>query len=523
MLALKYAIKNISRSLGRNILIGLIVLVISAASFVAFSIMDSANQARQKSVDILDLTAHINVDRQYLMQNVGQMTPGSTPDKAEMAAALSEAAGMSLDALQEYAKKDYVKDFYYELTATVNGSGELEPIDVNGVSNDAMTQDLPPMMGGLNAPPMSNPMTMMGTQGDFSLIGYSEDQAMEDFVTGTCYIVEGTMFAEGTAEYQCVISDELATYNTIAVGDEIVLENPNNEEETITVSVVGIYHNDSASQNTEAVFSTSSDPANEILMSYNALHAILEASKMAATADGNSEYSDEIRGNTVGSFILPDVTAYDAFEADLAAGEEEGKYVLTSTDIANYESSLIPLNNLKKFALSFLVVILVIGIIVMFILNLFNIRDRKYEIGVLMAIGMRKTKIAAQFVWEVFIVTLVALLVGTCIGIQVSSPVANNLLATQIEQQESSQQSVMANYGRPVGPQQQPQIGSGTMIRGGDVDGPVDYVSTVSSSVNLMLIAKMILVGIGLTIVSSSIAVLFIMRYEPLKVLSNRD
>ena len=64
---------------------------------------------------------------------------------------------------------------------------------------------------------------------------------------------------------------------------------------------------------------------------------------------------------------------------------------------------------------------------------------------------------------------------------------------------------------------------SGKMLKGGDVEGPVDYIDSVSYSVDINLVYQMMLIGILLTIVSSSIAILFIMRYEPLKILTNRD
>lgn len=57
----------------------------------------------------------------------------------------------------------------------------------------------------------------------------------------------------------------------------------------------------------------------------------------------------------------------------------------------NHESSLVPLNNLSKFALTLLIVMLVV-------ITLLNVRERKYEIVVLTAIGANKVKVAAQFV-----------------------------------------------------------------------------------------------------------------------------
>ena len=63
----------------------------------------------------------------------------------------------------------------------------------------------------------------------------------------------------------------------------------------------------------------------------------------------------------------------------------------------NHEYSLVPLNNLSKFALTLLIVVLAVGGVVLVAITLLNVRERKYEIGVLTAIGVNKVKVAAQF------------------------------------------------------------------------------------------------------------------------------
>ena len=50
-----------------------------------------------------------------------------------------------------------------------------------------------------------------------------------------------------------------------------------------------------------------------------------------------------------------------------------------------------------------------------------------------------------------------------------------------------------------------------------------DDISEVSYSTDPIVILQLIGVGVLLTLVSSLSAVLFIMRYEPLKILTNRD
>ena len=50
-----------------------------------------------------------------------------------------------------------------------------------------------------------------------------------------------------------------------------------------------------------------------------------------------------------------------------------------------------------------------------------------------------------------------------------------------------------------------------------------DYITEVDSAMNLTVVFQMIGVGLLLTLVASTASVLFIMRYDPLKILANRD
>lgn len=116
----------------------------------------------------------------------------------------------------------------------------------------------------------------------------------------------------------------------------------------------------------------------------------------------------------------------------------------------NYESSLVPLNNLSKFALTLLIVVLAVGGVVLVVITLLNVRERKYEIGVLAAIGVNKVKVAAQFTLELLIVTMIGLALGACAGAVASVPVSNQLLASQIEQQQSQQTNQREQFGRDM-------------------------------------------------------------------------
>lgn len=194
----------------------------------------------------------------------------------------------------------------------------------------------------------------------------------------------------------------------------------------------------------------------------------------------------------------------------------------------------------------FLLVILIIGGVILVVLNIFNVRERKYEVGVLTAMGMKKWKVATQFICEILVVTMIAVIVGAGIGAVSSVPVTNALLAGQVENQNNQQTQMDNNFGRPGnmgggrgqggGMQQMPDANMGGEAPEIPDDasgkknpfenmlgGATDYITEVNSAMNLTVVFQMLGVGFLLTLVASLASVLFIMRYDPLKILANRD
>ena len=129
---------------------------------------------------------------------------------------------------------------------------------------------------------------------------------------------------------------------------------------------------------------------------------------------------------------------------------------------------------------------------------------------------MKKAKVATQFLVESFVITIIALVIGAGIGAVSSVPVTNTLLASQIEAQSSNMMQTEASFGRPAG-----NMG---MIGGrGQVTAAVDYISNVTSATDFTVLMQLSGIGIVLTLVASTVSIIFITRYEPLKILSNRD
>lgn len=501
MYIFKNALKSISRSKGRNILIGVIVLVIAAACTVSLSIKEASKTAEEEGLKNLSITATIGINREAIMNN----SSGKTQE--EIRTLMQSYGDLSLTDLQKYAASEYVQSFIYSLSTTMSASGTLEPYNTSsstesGNSNSSATQQ--PPMGGFG--------DFSGKSiGDFTLTGYNSEDAMTDFVNGTSTITDGAMFDVTGSDLKCIISNELAVFNSLKVGDAIILANPNNTSETYTFTVAGIYTNSSAGSTTSGRmrFSTAQDAANQIYTSYNALGSVISASNAVST---DTALSEQING----SYVFASVENYNSFTTAVYDMGLDQNYAVSSSDLNSYEQSLLPLKNLSKFATTMLIVVLGIGALILIVFNIYSIRERKYEVGVLTAIGMKKKKVALQFMTEIFAVTIIALIIGVGAGAAISGPTANKLLESQIQSQQTQMQQRNANFGRAN------DISQNVPSDATGVSRVNNYISSINAVTDLSVVAGLLGIGILLTLISSSAAVIFILRYEPLKILSDR-
>lgn len=146
-----------------------------------------------------------------------------------------------------------------------------------------------------------------------------------------------------------------------------------------------------------------------------------------------------------GTYTFSNVNDYETFVDSIDLSDD---YVVVSNDLQAFEQSLIPLQNLSTFSFYFVIIVLGIGSIVLIAINIFSIRERKQEIGILCAIGMKKSKIALQFFIENLCIATLALVLATGIVATTSVPLTNTLLQTQIQSTQSRRDIRSQNFGR---------------------------------------------------------------------------
>ncbi len=565
MFVLKNAWRSVVRNLGRNILIAIIVAVIAAAATIGLAIRSSAESARSDGLNSTTVTATISVDRDKLMQQAQENGSSSDsgndkPDVDSMREALNQDT-LTVSEYDKYAKASSVPvTTYYTETTSVNATDDFQPVEssssANSESSDSTdnANDAPGGQRGGEGGGQGGPGGM--DSGDFSLVGFSSDTAVSNAANGTFTMSSGEVF-DYTSTGNVIIPQALAKFNGLSVGDTFEVEDLSGSDTTYKLTIVGIYKNTSSSDaNARGPMSgTSSDPDNAIYTSIATLEELGLSTSSSSSSDTSSSTEDTSSSTTTSasrtqlnySYVLASKSDYDTFTSDVKEAGLDDSYTVSSADVANYEASLLPLDNLSKFALTLLIIVLAVGAAVLVVINLFNVRERKYEIGVLTAIGITKVKVVAQFVTELLIVTMIGIALGVAGGAVASVPVSNQLLAQQIASQQSQQSDQQAQFGRKADMPEAPGA-SGSNENGssdsstsntsdkaapdskpsdngqrGGFGKAVNYVSEINATVSFKVIGELIAIGLALTLISALVGVVAIVRYEPLQILADRS
>lgn len=197
MLVIINAFKSITRSKGRNILIGIIVLTIAVSSSIALAIRSAADAAKESGLAAQTIAGTISIDRQKLMESVQSGSGSSSMDG--MREVMRQYSGLSLSEMQTYAVSEYVKGFHYTASASLNAGEAFEPYgteDTSGTGSGNAQNGRPGFSGGGSGGGFGE-MAM----GDFSITGYSSEGAMTKFISGESKIIDGTMFDTNVSDY----------------------------------------------------------------------------------------------------------------------------------------------------------------------------------------------------------------------------------------------------------------------------------------------------------------------------------
>ena len=204
-----------------------------------------------------------------------------------------------------------------------------------------------------------------------------------NFTSGILTLTEGRHI---TDEDQSValVSQELVEENELNIGDELSFKDP-----AATVKIIGIYESDASMEfDTDTIF-----------VDHNTYWTLTEGE--AGTYSGRVDFfvTDPARLETVMAQIKHDTPL------------RWEDYTLQA-DTAEYDAIAYQLSTIGRLTALLIVSAITVSIIVFFLILAMRIRGRVHEVGVLLAVGVAKGHIIAQFLIETAAILILTFLLS---------------------------------------------------------------------------------------------------------------
>lgn len=469
MYILKNAFKNLLRNNGRNFLIGIILIVLIGATTVALIINNTTKEIINDYKNRFGSTVTLSVDFDKLIAEQKPDENGSF--------AFPSAPEISPDKYIDFTDSKYLKDYQLNIIASIALN------DVNAVG-DSQNDNVIGSIGGNNEDYL---------QPKAKLLSYSNVDNIPDFLDGLRKVVQGNFVKE---KNECIVSSEFADENNLSVGSQVSVKEINSKK-TLTLTIAGIY--------ADATKATPTLPEGSMSLegSYgNRRNEIIVSNEMMRELDVNVLTVDA-------EYILKSPDDVKNFETEVRQKGLPEEYNV-NTDEVSYQKIVAPVEGLGEISITFMFVVLVIGAFILLFITSMAVRERKYEIGVLRAMGMKRMNVTCMFVWEILMLTIICLFIGIGVGSSISQPIADTMIKDQVEIAETTEQNT---------------VYATQSIGGGDigVDSEINPLSSINVSLTVGTIAQITLIALLLALLSSLVGVIYITKYEPIKILSERN
>lgn len=245
------------------------------------------------------------------------------------------------------------------------------------------------------------------------------------FSSGVFSLLKGKMI-EATDVHKIMIHEELASKNQLNLGDTItldVIQQETGEKKKVDYEIVGIF---SGKKQETYTGLTSDFSENTVFTDYQSIHQLF-----------SSELGEVVTGlNIFASSSEELLKMKQAIEA-LPFNWEE--FVIEDQK-QDFDDILESITGLQSMVQWMTVGILIAGAVVLSLMLMLSVRERIYEIGILLSIGIHKAWIIGKFFVELFLLTIPAIFVSLALGPMMVQQLMNGFISMD------SEQSPLANF-----------------------------------------------------------------------------
>lgn len=340
-----------------------------------------------------------------------------------------------------------------------------------------------------------------------------------DIANGTATLVEGRVFSEediAKANYVVLISDKLAEQNNVFVGDIIMLNNefqiwkegdiePEKIVRDIALEVIGIFSPQVNTNQEENGGWIDYTPFNRMYVPngvVNAENRWMNEQYMIAYPDSGitPDQLDRVYINPV--FVLNNPEDVESFRTEAMTYLPDYYKVNVSSDA--YDSVAGPIKFIGSLSNTILYVAIGATILILSLVVILFLRDRKHELGIYLSLGESKSKVMAQILIEVVAIAV--------LGITLSLFTGNSIAEATSRSMMDLRAGIEGN-----GPDYPVYRESMIYNPGGITEEDVMEAYTIQFSWDYVLILYG--VGVGTVLLSSIAPMIYILRLKPKKIM----
>ena len=234
--------------------------------------------------------------------------------------------------------------------------------------------------------------------------GITASKSNIDFKSEVLKLEKGRHIEENDKN-KIMIHEKFAELNNVNLGDKIKLSQ---EGETLELEIVGIYSGDKTN-------------------TFNGLSSDFIENTVYTDYESSQELSNLIANNKVTSveYGVEDPTKLDDV---IKAVENLGiNNLMLSKSNKNYDLVTSAVESITKITNMIRIGSVVVGVVILSLILMFWVRERTYEIGILLSLGTSKVNLVLQFIVEVLLVTIVGLMIALGIEIATIKYLASNV------------------------------------------------------------------------------------------------
>ena len=521
------------RKPSKTIILVLILFVMANLLLATLAIKNSVTVSTDAAKEKLGATVYLQPDTESLFDRMQtSRESGETDGPLQFSLpTISESLATSI------ANSKYIKDFTYSLTATANASSytvvqtaqnerERQFRDALDSTRDQMQGQIDDFNSARDRFNSSNSgggggMRIIGggvpggnfsfnfnldtsdptlARGDTQIEGINAFDFISDVESGNLTIIDGTAFDEST-ENGVVISTELAEANSLHVGDRLTFKTTTDDAAEISMTIVGIYKTSTEDFDYNTIY-TNITSAKQFLSDQSPENLTVNNVRYYLTS---ASIKDDFLAET--STTHPDL-ATDGYKLDI--------------DDSSYQTMVGPIEKVGSFATTIMWIVVIAAVVIITLIVVINVRERRYEMGVLLSLGAKRTNILGQIFIELVLVGTIGFALSLGTSQLLARQMGEGLLADQVEASQQSQEEndtpgssrgTSATIGRmPIqigGPSSTPQ--SADPIKDIDISaGPAEYLTLFGLGYLILLLAM----------IAPSINIL---RYQPKTILTGKE